>query len=48
MFVNRLFVVGRRFGIEHLEIKTFLDLVFSHTMNDELLIDFRKNLKNLV
>lgn len=48
MFVNRLFVVGRRFGREHLEIKTFLDLVFSHTMNDELLIDFRKNLKNLV
>lgn len=48
MFVNRLFVVGRRFGREHLEIETFLDLVFSHTMNDELLIDFRKNLKNLV
>ena len=48
MFVNRLFVVGRHFGREHLEIKTFLDFVFSHTMNNELSIDFRKTLKNLV
>ena len=48
MFVNRLFVVGRHFGREHLEIKTFLGFVFSHNMNDELSIDLRKTLKNLL
>lgn len=49
MSVNRLFVVSRRFGKQHLEIKGFLDLMFSCTMNDELSIDFQKTkFKNLV